>query len=77
MIKHVALMLTLSLTNNILCPLHRALLSKNGVNRNFPITIVPVSPAVGELGLRSLEIEQGLEQLGLLIAYLVNMLKLA
>ena len=52
--------------DNLLRPLHRALLPKIGVNRNFPTSMIPVSPAIGGLGLRSLELEQGLEQLSLL-----------
>ena len=53
----MAPMLTLSLGDNVLRPLHRSLLPKIGVNRNFSQVMVAVSPAVGGLGLRSLELE--------------------
>ena len=53
--------LTLSLSGDILQPLHQSLITKLGVNRNFPRAIIPVTLAVGGLRLRLLDIEQGLE----------------
>lgn len=67
-IKCIALTLTFSPRDNLLRPLRRALLPKIGVNRNFPIMMIPVSLAIRGLGLHSLELEQGLEQLNLLTA---------
>ena len=59
----MAPVLTLLLKGDILRPLHWALLPKIGVNRSFPKAIVPVAAAVRGLGLKSLELEQGLERL--------------
>ena len=68
----MALTLTLSPKDNLLRPLHRALLPKIGINRNFPITMIPASPVIGSLGLCSLKLEQDLEQLSLLTTFWPN-----
>lgn len=62
-IRYMAPALTLPLTGNVLRPLHRAILPKIGVNCNSPKLAIPVSPAAGGLGHKSLELEQGLERL--------------
>ena len=59
----MALALTLLMSRNILWLLHRALLPKLGVNRNFSLTIILLAAVVGGLGLKSLELEKGLERL--------------
>ena len=58
------LALTLPLSGDVLRSLYRVLLPKLGVNRNFPQAMILVAAAVGRLGLKSLELEQGLERLG-------------
>ena len=62
-IRYMAPNLTLPLSGNVLRPLHRAVLPKLGVNRNFPLIMIPSAAAVGSLGLKSLELEQDLERL--------------
>ena len=49
--------LTLYPSSNILRPLHRELLPKIYINRNFLVAIIPLTPAVGRLRLKLLEIE--------------------
>ena len=44
-------------------PTSSSYLTKKGANRNFPKLMIPVSPNAGGLGLKSLELEQGLERL--------------
>ena len=58
--------LTLPLAGNVLRPLHRVILPKIGMNRNFPTFMIPVPPAIGGLDLKSLELEQGLSSLSTL-----------
>ena len=64
----MVLLLSLSLKSSVLQPLYRTLLPKIKVNRNFPIVITLVSVALGELGLPSLEVEQVLEVIDLMIS---------
>ena len=63
-ICYMAPALTLLLSEDILRLLHTSFLSKLGVNRNFPCSIILVAVVAGGLGLQSLEFEQGLEYLG-------------
>ena len=65
----MALALTLPISGNMLWLLHRALLLKLSTNRNFPLTMIPLVAAVSSLGLKLLELEQGLERL----AYLASL----
>ena len=58
--------LTLPLPGNVPRSLHRVLLPRVGVNRNFPIEMILLAAGVGSLALKSLELEQGIESLAIL-----------
>ena len=47
---------------------HRSLLPRIKFNRNFPFTIISIDLALGGLGLRTLELEQGLKSISHLIS---------
>ena len=48
-IKYMALALILSQQSNVLRQFHRSLLPRIKVNRNFPVDLIPISPALGGL----------------------------
>jgi len=59
--------LTLPMKGDVLHLFYRVLLPKIRVNRNFLKAMVLVATTVRGLGLKSLELEQGLERLGYIL----------
>jgi hypothetical protein len=64
----MAPLLSPSLKFNILQPLNQVLLLKIKVNHNFLVEIISVSVAIGGLGLPSLETEQEVEEIDLVVS---------
>ena len=59
-IKHVAVVFHLSQQRNILRQFHFSLLTRIKFNGNFPCVLIPIYPDFGGLGLKTLELEQGI-----------------
>ena len=67
-LKYMAPFANIHLHSNILQPLYRNLLPKIKVNRHFPSTMAASSPIIGGLGLPSLEVEQAVEMISLVMS---------
>ena len=64
----MAPLLSILLTNNTLQPLYRAILPKLHINRKYLCTMITSYVAVRDLGLGSLEVEQIVEVVNLIIS---------
>ena len=60
--------LTLSPTSNILRPFHRNLLLRLGINRNILKELIEIPIYIGGFEMKSLEIEQCVESISLMIS---------
>ena len=69
-IYFIAPALTLPPTSNILCPFHRNLLLRLGINRNIPKELIEIPIYMGGFEMKSLEMKQYIELIGLMISYL-------
>ena len=65
--KHTTSALYISQQSNVLGQFHRSLLPRIKVNRNFPLALIHINPALGGLGLKTLDLEQGLRSISQLI----------
>jgi len=61
--------LTLPPTSNILHPFYRNLLPRLGINRNIPKELVEIPIYIRGFGMKSLEVEQCIESISLMISY--------
>ena len=69
----MAPLLSLLSYSEVLQPLYRVLLPKIRVMRNFPTYMVTAYPAVGRLGLDSLEYEQTIEASNLFLSLYISL----
>ena len=68
-IKHVDPTLHLSQQSKIIKQFRRILLPCIKVNRNFPCAVIPIALAFGGLGMKIMELENGLESISHLISF--------
>ena len=73
-IKYMAPALTLSPTSNILQKFHRNLLLKMKINRNVPLALIPIPSHIGGFNLKTLEMEQCIESINIIISYFNSIL---
>ena len=60
--------LTFLPTSNILRPFHQKLLLKLGINQNIPVELVEITMHIGGFQMKSLESEQSIEYIRLIIS---------